>query len=396
MRAWVDRVLAAAGIEPGGSRPWDIQIHEPAFYGRVWAGRNLGLGESYMDGWWDCPRLDEFFARLLRSGAEQSLRLTPGLVLRALAQRVFNFQTRGRSRQVIDRHYDLGNDLFQAMLDPGMNYSCGYWKGARSLEEAQVQKLELVCQKLMLRPGMRLLDIGCGWGALAKHAAQHHGAQVLGITLSLPQKLYAEESCRGLPVAFRVQDYRELRDQAFDRVASIGMFEHVGHKNAGAFLDIVRGHLKEDGIFLLHTIGGNSSRAGVDPWIAKYIFPNGELPSQARLSRAMEGRFVLEDWHGFGGDYDRTLMAWHGNFTEHWPRLKDRFDQRFFRMWTYYLLSCAGAFRARNIQLWQVAMSRWGLEGGYPVRDLQTELRPSSGAPPAPVAGVQDLAGQGR
>ncbi|MDR3684108.1 MAG: cyclopropane fatty acyl phospholipid synthase [Geothrix sp.] len=396
MREWVEQRFASAGIEPGGTRPWDIQIHDPAFYQRVWSDRNLGLGECYVEGGWDCRQLDEFFARLLRSGVEEGLRPTPSLVLRALAHRLFNFQTRGRSREVIEKHYDLGNDLFRAMLDSRMNYSCGYWKGARSLEEAQVHKLELVCQKLMLKPGMRLLDIGCGWGALAKHAAEHYGAKVLGVTLSLPQKVFAEEACRGLPVTFQVRDYRELPDQAFDRVASIGMFEHVGHKNFKAFMDLVRKHLTEDGIFLLHSIGGNSSKAGVDPWIAKYIFPNGELPSQAQISHAMEGRFVLEDWHNFGADYDRTLMAWYGNFTEHWPRLKARFDERFFRIWSYYLLSCAGAFRARSIQLWQVVMTKHGLEGGYRVRDLQAEGRPANAALPGSEAAVEDLVGLGR
>jgi cyclopropane-fatty-acyl-phospholipid synthase len=251
-----------------------------------------------------------------------------------------------------------------------MNYSCGYWKGASSLEEAQTNKLELVCRKLMLKPGMRLLDIGCGWGGLAKHAAQHHGAIVTGITLSQPQKRYAEESCRGLSAAFRVQDYRDLPGQTFERIVSIGMFEHVGHKNARAFMDVVWNRLAEDGIFLLHSIGGNASRTGVDPWIARYIFPNGELPSPARISQAIEGRFIMEDWHNFGSDYDRTLMAWHRNFVNNWPSLEARFDQRFFRMWSYYLLSCAGAFRARNIQLWQVVLTKRGLRGGFQVRDL--------------------------
>ena len=393
MREVMEQLLAKAGIESGGTNPWDIQIHDPAFYQRVWADRNLGLGESYMDGWWDSQRLDEFFARLLGSGVEQGLQVTPKLALRAMVHGIFNFQSRDRSRDVIKKHYDLGNDLFQAMLDSSMNYSCGYWKGARSLEEAQHNKLELVCQKLMLKPGMRLLDIGCGWGALAKHAAQHYGAKVMGITLSLPQKLFAEDSCRGLPATFQVQDYRDLPDHEFDRVVSIGMFEHVGQQNHATFMDIVSNHLIGDGIFLLHTIGGNPSRIGVDPWIAKYIFPNGELPSQTQISHAMEGRFVMEDWHNFGSDYDRTLMAWYGNFTEHWPRLKNRFDQRFFRMWSYYLLSCAGAFRARTIQLWQVVMTKYGLKGGFQIRDLQTELRPPSAALPRPNAPSQDLEG---
>jgi cyclopropane-fatty-acyl-phospholipid synthase len=358
MREALDQLLAMAGIRTDGPSPWDIKIHDPRFYQRVWTGRNLGMGESYMDGWWDSPQLDEFFARLLRAGVERCMKVTPRLALQELAHRLFNFQNRRRAWDVAFRHYDLGNELFQAMLDSRMNYSCGYWQGARTLDEAQVNKLELVCRKLMLKPGMRLLDIGCGWGALARHAARHYGAEVVGITLSEPQQRYAQE------------DYRDLPAQAFDRVASIGMFEHVGHKNFGTFLDIVAGRLAEDGIFLLHTIGGSTLKAAVDPWIQKYIFPNGEVPSLAEVSRVLEGRFVMEDWHNFGSDYDLTLMAWHRNFTEHWPGLQARFDQRFFRMWSYYLLSCAGAFRARNLQLWQIVLSKHGLEGGFPVRDL--------------------------
>jgi cyclopropane-fatty-acyl-phospholipid synthase len=365
-----------AGIEAGGARPWDIQVHDPRFYERVWAGQHLGMGESYMDGWWDSPQLDECFARLLRAGVEQCLKVTPKLALRTLAHRLFNFQTRSRAWQVAFRHYDLGNDLYRSMLDSGMNYSCGYWKDARTLDEAQLDKLELVCRKLQLRPGMRLLDIGCGWGALARHAARHYGVTVVGITLSAPQQAFAEASCQGLPVTFRVQDYRDLPDEVFDRVASIGMFEHVGHRNYSAFMNIVGRHLTGDGLFLLHTIGGNLPRVATDPWMSKYIFPNGEVPAPAQVARAMAGRFVMEDWHNFGADYDPTLMAWHRNFVEHWPDLKARFDQRFFRMWSYYLLSCAGAFRARSVQLWQIVMSQHGIRGGLPFRDLDPGRRP--------------------
>jgi cyclopropane-fatty-acyl-phospholipid synthase len=371
MREAVEQLLGLAGIEIGGTDPWDLSVHNPEFYREAWMRRNLGMGEAYMDGWWDCPQLDAFFARLLRAGVEERLKVTAGMVFRTLARRAFNFQGVRRSRQVAFRHYDLGNDLYQAMLDPTLNYSCGYWKHARTLEEAQRDKMELVCAKLMLKPGMRVLDIGCGWGALAIHAARHHGVKVVGITLSEPQRQFAEAAGRGLPVSFRLQDYRRMPAETFDRVVSIGMFEHVGRKNHGAFLDLVAGHLAEDGLFLLHTIGGNSSRAGCDPWINKYIFPNGELPSAAQIGRAMEGRFVMEDWHNFGADYDRTLMAWHRNFQEHWAELQDRFDQRFFRMWSYYLLSCAGAFRARDLQLWQIVMSRTGVPGGFRIRDLQ-------------------------
>ncbi|MDR3672104.1 MAG: cyclopropane fatty acyl phospholipid synthase [Holophaga sp.] len=370
MREAVDQLLSMAGIAADGTKPWDIQVHDPRFYQRAWDQRNLGMGEAYMDGWWDSPRLDEFFARLLRAGVEECLKLTPGLALRAVAHRLFNFQSRRRSWQVAFRHYDLGNELFQAMLDPGMNYSCAYWHGAATLEQAQENKLELVCRKLMLKPGMRLLDIGCGWGSLARHAARNHGVEVVGVTLSAPQQQFAQEACKGLPVTIRLQDYRDLPAETFDRVASIGMFEHVGHKNYRAFLNIVRDRLADDGLFLLHTIGGGRLKAAADPWIQKYIFPNGEVPSLAGISQALEGRFVMEDWHNFGSDYDLTLMAWHRNFTEHWSALQGTFDQRFYRMWSYYLLSCAGAFRARNLQLWQLVLSKHGMSGGFAVRDL--------------------------
>ncbi len=330
-----------------------------------------------MEGWWDCPQLDMFFHRLLASGAEERLKVTPRLVLRTLWHRLYNFQTRIRARQVAVRHYNLGNDLYRAMLDPTLTYSCGYWQRAGTLEQAQLDKMALICGKLGLRPGMRLLDIGCGWGALARYAAERHGVQVLGLTLSEPQQEVAQAECAGLPVEIRVQDYRDLHEQPFDRVVSVGMFEHVGHKNYRVFMEQVGRHLAGDGIALLHTIGGNLTRPAGDPWITRYIFPNGEIPSAAQISRALEGRFVMEDWHNFGADYDRTLMAWHRNFAEHWPALQGSFSARFRRMWDYYLLSCAGAFRARAIQLWQIALSQRGIPGGLRTRDLAEADRES-------------------
>lgn len=378
MREAVETLLDLAGIEVGGSQPWDIAVHHPDFYRRVLAHRNLGLGEAYMDGWWDCPRLDMFFARLLQAEVEGRLSVTLPMAFRTLFHRAVNHQTRTRAREVVHRHYDLGNDLYQAMLGPSMTYSCGYWRVARTLEEAQRDKLELICRKLMLKPGMRVLDIGCGWGTLALHAARHHGVEVVGITLSEPQRQFAEAACQGLPVTFRLQDYRDLPTDSFDRIVSVGMFEHVGHRNHPTFMKAVRTHLAGDGLALVHTIGGNRTQAGGDPWIHRYIFPNGEIPSALQIARSVEGRFVLEDWHNFGADYDRTLMAWHANFLKHWPKLEPTYGQRFFRMWTYYLLSCAGAFRARNLQLWQVVLSPQGLPGGFPIRDLREKSEEES------------------
>ncbi|HXH03872.1 MAG TPA: cyclopropane fatty acyl phospholipid synthase [Candidatus Competibacteraceae bacterium] len=362
--SFIRGLLEEAGIAVNGHQPWDIQVHNPDFYARVLRHGSLGLGESYMDGWWDCERLDELFYRVLRHGLDRKTLRLGHYLGSLLASVLFNLQSKRRAYIVGERHYDLGNDLFQAMLDPTMSYSCGYWKAARDLVEAQRHKLALICAKLCLQPGQRLLDIGCGWGGLAEYAARHHGVEVVGITISREQQALARERCAGLPVQIRLQDYREL-DERFDRIVSVGMFEHVGYKNYRTYMKVVRRCLKDDGLMLLHTIGSNESQRSVDPWIGKYIFPNGMLPSIAQLGRAWEELLVMEDWHNFGADYDKTLMAWYTNFCAAWPNLRARYDERFFRMFRYYLLSCAGAFRARNIQLWQIVLSPRGVSGGY-------------------------------
>jgi cyclopropane-fatty-acyl-phospholipid synthase len=360
-------LLHMADIEINGSRPWDIQIHHPDTLDRILAEGSLGLGESYMDGGWDCAQLDEFIARVLRARLDRHVG-RPGLVFDALRARLTNPQSPRRAWQVGREHYDLGNDLFERMLDPYMAYSCGYWANAGTLEQAQRDKLDLICRKLELRPGMRLLDIGCGWGSLMRYAAEHYGVECVGLTISREQACWGAERAAGLPLRFELADYRGFnRDgaQRFDRVASVGMFEHVGHKNYPAFFAMARRSLAEDGLFLLHTIGKNRSGEPIDPWTEKYIFPNGSLPSQAELSAAIEPHFLVEDWHNFGADYDRTLMAWHARFEAAWPALRKRYSERFRRMWRYYLLSCAGSFRARDNQLWQIVLSPQGVAGGY-------------------------------
>lgn len=360
-------LLQRADLRFNGPRPWDPQVHHPRLYRRLLSQWSLGAGESYVDGDWDCERLDELFTRLLRVDLD---RAPPGWsrwgrLLEALRHGLLNLQSVARAFQVGERHYDAGNDVFEAMLDSRMVYSCAYWERAQTLEQAQLDKLELICRKLQLRPGMRLLDIGCGWGGLARHAARQHGVQVLGITVSREQLALARQRCAGLAVELRLQDYRALAgesggefDGGFDRIVSVGMFEHVGLKNYGAYLDTARRLLKADGLFLLHTIGVDRRAAATDPWIDRHVFPNGKLPSPAELAAALEGRFIVEDWHNFGDDYDRTLMSWWQRFDAAWPQLQGRYDRRFYRQWQYYLLSCAGFFRARQGQLWQLVLSR--------------------------------------
>ncbi|EPO1791934.1 cyclopropane fatty acyl phospholipid synthase [Cronobacter turicensis] len=358
-------LLSRAGIAVNGAAPSDIQVKNPDFFKRVLQEGSLGLGESYMDGWWECERLDLFFTKVLRAGLEDQLPHHLKDTLRILGARLCNLQSKKRAWIVGKEHYDLGNDLFSRMLDPYMQYSCGYWKEADNLEDAQQAKLKLICDKLALKPGMTLLDIGCGWGGLAAFAARHYGVSVTGVTISAEQQKMAQARCEGLDVTILLQDYRDL-DSQFDRIVSVGMFEHVGPKNYATYFDVADRNLKPDGLFLLHTIGSRKTDNNVDPWIDKYIFPNGCLPSARQIAAASEPHFVMEDWHNFGADYDKTLMAWYARFLDAWPEIADNYSERFKRMFTYYLNACAGAFRARDIQLWQVVFSR-GVENGLRV-----------------------------
>jgi cyclopropane-fatty-acyl-phospholipid synthase len=364
----VEDLLSGSGVTINGSQSWDPQICDDRFYKRVLREGSLGLGESYMDGWWECKAIDEFIYHLLRTDVKKKLRTNIRLVLYTLMVRIFNMQSMRRAFVVGERHYNTDNELFSRMLDPYMTYSCGYWHNACSLTEAQKQKLDLVCRKIGLREGMTVLDIGCGWGSFARYAAEHYGARVTGITVSNRQVEYARQALLGLPVDIRLQDYRSLNGQ-YDRIVSIGMFEHVGLKNYRTFMRVAHRCLSDDGLFLLHTIGSNESACMTDPWIEKYIFPNGILPSIKQIGEAIEGVFTMEDWHNFSCDYDRTLMSWHENFVRCWDSIKHRYDERFYRMWRYYLLACAGAFRARKNQLWQIVLSKSGVPGGYrPIR----------------------------
>lgn len=360
----VSSLLEGTGIRINGDNPYDIQVHDERFYRRVLTEGSLGLGESYMDCWWECEGLDEFFCRILLCHIDGRVKERK-VFLNTLKSILLKSGSRRRSFRIGKSHYGIGNNLYLHMLGRWMVYSCGYWREAKTLDEAQEAKLDLVCRKLDLKEGMRILDIGCGWGALLGYAARRYGVTGVGVTVSGEQVKLGREAYKGFPVEIRLQDYREIEGK-FDRIVSIGMFEHVGFRDYRTYMETVHRLLNDDGLFLLHTIGaGGRATITTDPWLDKYIFPGGMLPSVRQVGASIEDLFVMEDWHNFGADYDKTLMEWYRNFENNWERIRPDYDERFHRMWRYYLLSCAGGFRARKKQLWQIVLSKKGIPGVY-------------------------------
>lgn len=364
----VRQLLESAGVEIGGCACHDIVVNDRRFFGRVARDGALGLGTAYVNGWWDSPAVDEMITRLHHASLPDYILRNWRYLASALRFRLLNLQSGQRAYEVAERHYDVGNDLYRAMLDRRMVYTCGYWNHARNLDEAQEAKLELICRKLGLQAGMRVLDLGCGWGSFARYAAEHYGVEVTGLSVSKQQIALGRELCADLPVDLRVDDYRNASGR-FDRVVSIGLMEHVGHKNYRTYMEVVDRCLAHDGISLIHTIGSPTSEWAPDPWTQKYIFPNAQLPSVAALAYAMEGLFRFDDLHAIGRHYDPTLMAWHRNFAVAWPQLRSRYGDRFYRMWTYYLLMSAAAFRAQYIDVFQLVMTRLGPGAAASIRD---------------------------
>ncbi len=362
--------LNKAGIEVNGPNPWDMRIHRPETISRISKDPSLGGGESYMDGWWDCDRLDDFFYRIFRNIELREL-YNPSTFLKfKIKNLLIHPNNKHRSLRVAEQHYNIGNHLYQVMLGESMAYTCGYWKNATNLNEAQYNKYDLICKKLDLQPGEKILELGCGFGGFAKYAAEHYGVEITAVNISRQQMLYAKEICKNLPVKLHECDYRDVQlynpqRRKFDKLVSIGLCEHIGYREYKNFMNIAKENLAEDGLFLLHTIGKNISIQFADSWIQKYIFPSGVLPTVAQISLASEPNFVIEDLHNIGADYDKTLMAWDQNFLENWQHLKPFYDERFFRMWRYYLLSCAGGFRARAMQLYQFIFSPKGKLNGH-------------------------------
>lgn len=360
----IQLLLGEAGITINGNSPFDIKVHNEELYNRILKHGTIALGEAYMDGWWDCENLDQFFHKVLSADLGSKIKNNWKLTLEIAWNYFLNTGRKSKAFEVGQRHYDIGNDLYKAMLDKRMVYTCGYWKNSTTLDEAQEAKFDLVCKKIGLKENQTVLDIGSGWGSFMGYAAEKYGANTTGVTISKEQKALADHRYSNLSVKTELQDYRDIKEK-FDHIVSLGMFEHVGTKNYRTYMKVAHDSLKDDGLFLLHTIGCNNKADGSDPWLNKYIFPNGVLPTVTQIAKSTEGLFIIEDLHNFGTDYDKTLMAWYHNFNKNWDSIKSNYDERFYRMWKYYLLVCAGSFRARNIQLWQIVLSKKGVDGGH-------------------------------
>ena len=359
----VRELFGLAGIEINGTRPGDITVKDARFYDRVLRDASVGFGEAYMDEWWETDALDVTIDKICRGNLKQ--KIMGSWRMRALTVKavMLNLQAKARAGASVEAHYDIGNDLYTRMLDERMVYTCGYYRSATTLQEAQDAKLDLVARKLGLKPGMRVLDLGCGWGGMASWAAEKYGCSVLGVTLSKDQVALGNEmwgpNGKKLDVELRLCDYRDVQGK-FDRVVSIGMMEHVGPKNHRDMMQVIDRCLVDDGVALVHTIANNKSLRHGTPFIEKYIFPNAVAPSIAQIGRALEGLFVLEDLHNIGPDYDPTLMAWWANFDRTYSEISHRYDRRFYLMWKFYLLAAAGAARARDGQLYQIVISKTG------------------------------------
>lgn len=356
-------ILQAAGIPLNGEEPWSIHVHNQKLWDRVISQKQLGFAESYMEGWWDCEALDVMLTKLLSINVLTLLKPSPFLAFHVARSHLFNNQTKRRAAANAKYHYNIGNDLYSRMLDPEMVYSCGYWAKADSLARAQLNKFDLICRKLNLQPGMRLLDIGSGWGGFLRYAVKNYGVVATGISPADNQISLAREKSEGLGITFIQQDYRDLSGE-FDRIVSVGMMEHVGPRNYSTFFGKCDELLARDGRMLHHTIASNLTKQVTDPFFDRYIFPGGVLPSLTQISSAVENKFVIEDLHNFGPDYDRTLLEWQKNISVKWQEIP-QYDLRFQRMWNYYLLSSAAGFRAGHLQLIQCVFQRVGQRPTY-------------------------------
>ena len=342
----------------------ELRVHEPAFFTRVLAHGNLGMGEAFMDGWFDVPdgRLPDLLTRLLRSRLDQAVSRHPVLALRILGLGIGN-RLRGSWKNV-RAHYDLGDDLFESFLDPTLTYSCGYATSeGDDLAALQRQKLDRICEKLQLSEGERLLDIGCGFGGLLMHAARERGVTGVGISVSERHAAKARERIEAAGLAGRLEirlaDHRSI-EGTFDKVVSVGMMEHLRPRELPGFVRRVAGALRPDGLALLHYIGCGRSRNEHDPFTQRYVFPGSDQPRLSAVTRELERNdLAILDVENLIRHYALTARRWLEAFRANAHRLPEaKYDARFRRMWEYYLSSGVAASLASDGALYQVLAAR--------------------------------------
>lgn len=363
-----------------GEPSLSVKLKNSQVINRIAMAPSLGFGEAYMAG---DAQVEGDIMQLFQ-GFQQSPHIVPAFV-RAIKRylRYLPISIEGGEKNA-QHHYDIGNDFYGLWLDSTRTYTCAYFlSDDDSLEDAQYQKNDLVCKKVRLQPGMTLLDIGCGWGGAIFHAALYYGADVTGVTPAKEQAAFIKEKAERLGIADRVhvivKDWRELENlpmnTKFDRIISIGMFEHVGRAQYARFFAIWKRLLSDTGISLLHTIGAtNDENSGQDPWIQKYIFPGGYIPLLREIIRgACRAELHVVDCENLWQHYARTLHHWHANVAKHKEEVVNMFDEEFYRMWTLYLQSCEAGFKWGDLQLYQTVLL--GKDAVWPLnREVHAEL----------------------
>ena len=336
----------------------EIIIKNDIFFNKLLDRGELGLAESYMDGDWESNDLGNllkklmFYQDILESKAKYQTINFLYLKIFSTYESFFNTNTLIKSPENIQKHYDVGNDLYNKMLGTTMQYTCAYFnKDDMTLDEAQESKMDLIAKKLDLKEGMDVIDIGCGFGSMANYLAKKYKVKVTGVTLSPEQKNFSDEYFGNENVSIEVKDYRLVRGK-FDRVYSVGMFEHIGSKNYKEYFDKCYDLLKDDGIMFCHTMGISRPNYHQNEYFAsKYIFPEGELPDMLNLTEGYSEKWRLEDFQNIGISYSKTFDAWRENIGN-WETLEG-YDERFKRMWEYYLHLFAENFRCQNFLLFQ-------------------------------------------
>ena len=336
-----------------------IRLKNKSTLSKILRNPYLNLGETYMDSSWDLDGASlRDLLNLFRRNVDQQ---SPNTGVKALFSLLQSWNTLRSSVGNIKHHYNLDEELFSGFLDEDMHYSCAYFgEGVQSLEDAQQSKCRHLMQKLRLSPGDHVLDIGCGWGSLAMYLAENADVNVTGITLSDAQVEVARRRSheRNLQdkVDFNLQDYR-THDGKYDAIVSVGMFEHVGRRNFRTYFKKVYEMLKDDGIAVIHTIGNYTYPQATNPWIERYIFPGGYIPSLSEVMRAIElAGLVTSDIEVWRRHYARTLEQWNERFQRIRERIKQKYDERFCRMWEFYLSACQSAFEESDLVVYQIQL----------------------------------------